>query len=152
MADDLCPCGSLRPLAQCCGPYISGSLLPQTALALMRSRYTAYCLRDSAYVRKTWHHGTCPVDLDIRDDGTEWLGLEIVRHEAGGEEDAEGLVEFVASYRQGGRLRRLRESSRFQRESGAWFYLDGIVQPEPMPGRNDPCCCGSGKKYKKCCI
>jgi len=117
----------------------------------MRSRYTAYYLRNGVYLLKTWHQSTRPIELDFRDDDTEWVDLEIVRHEAGGVDDAEGIVEFIAIYRQGGVLLRFRECSRFLKESGEWFYLDGIVRNEPNPGRNDPCWCGSGRKYKKCC-
>jgi SEC-C motif-containing protein len=146
-----CPCGSLSQLSECCGPLLSGSHHAETALRLMRSRYTAYCLRDGDYLRKTWHMRTRPVELDLRGDETAWEGLEIVRHDAGGADDGEGFVEFTALYRQGGVLRRLRERSHFVKESGEWFYLDGLVKSEPKQGRNDPCGCGSGKKYKKCC-
>lgn len=150
LMDGGCPCGSGQPLAECCGPFLSGSRLPATALGLMRSRYTAYCLRDAAYLRKTWHPSTRPARLDFDGDDTEWAGLAIIR-EAGGESDTQGMVEFVASYRQGGGLRRLREASRFVREAGEWLYLEGTIQPESKPGRNAPCPCGSGKKHKKCC-
>ncbi len=151
MEDRLCPCGSLKLSSECCGPFLSGSLKPKTALDLMRSRYTAYHLKNGAYLLKTWHQSTCPVDLGFLDDDTEWVGLNVVRYEAGGIKDSEGVVEFIASYRQGGVLLRFRECSRFLKELGEWFYLDGIVRSEPNPGRNDPCWCGSGKKYKKCC-
>jgi len=117
----------------------------------MRSRYTAYCQKNGVYLLKTWYLGTRPIELDFRNDHTVWVGLEIVQHKAGGAEEAEGTVEFIASYRQNDVLLRLRECSRFLKESGEWFYLDGIVHNEPNPGRNDPCWCGSGRKYKKCC-
>jgi len=137
--------------SECCGPILSGKRRAGTALVLMRSRYTAYCLRDGDYLRNTWHQHTRPGTLDFYGDDTEWLGLEVMRQEAGGAEDAEGVVEFVALHRQGGAVRRFRECSRFVKESGEWLYLDGAVQTEPKPGRNDPCWCGSGRKYKKCC-
>ena len=117
----------------------------------MRSRYAAYCLQDGAYLLKTWHPQSRPATLEFRGEDTEWLALAIVGHASGGAEDDKGVVEFIATYRQGGRLRRFRESSRFLRESGIWFYVDGVVQSEPQPGRNDPCWCGSGRKHKKCC-
>jgi len=117
----------------------------------MRSRYTAYCLRDVAYLLKTWHPRSRPASLDFSGDGTEWSGLAILRQEDGGTADLIGLVEFSATYRQGGKMRRLRETSRFANEAGEWLYVDGDIHPEAKPGRNDPCPCGSGKKHKKCC-
>jgi len=149
--EDFCPCGSARRFADCCGPFLSGARRPDDALSLMRSRYTAYCLRDAAYLRDTWHPRTRPETLDFSGDTTAWAGLDIVRHEGGGAQASQGVVEFIAAYRQGGVSRRLRESSRFVKEAGVWLYLDGDVLAEPKPGRNDPCPCGSGKKYKKCC-
>lgn len=160
VVDGTCPCGSAQAYAKCCGPFLSGQGHPATAVALMRSRYTAYARRDAAYLLRTWHPNTRPAALDFSGDGTEWAGLAILRREAGGPEDAQGTVEFAAAYRQGGKLRQMRENSRFVKESGEWLYLDGDILPETKPGRNDalfkpgrngPCPCGSGKKYKKCC-
>jgi SEC-C motif-containing protein len=151
LIEDSCPCGSGVAYGECCGMYVTGAVRPDTALQLMRSRYTAYCLRDGPYLLKTWHPSKRPATMDFSADDTVWLSLEITRHEAGGGGDDEGKVGFLATYRQGGILCRLRERSRFVKESGEWFYLDGVVQSEPKPGRNDPCGCGSGKKYKKCC-
>jgi SEC-C motif-containing protein len=83
-----------------------------------------------------------------------WQKLEILRSEAGGENDAEGRVEFKAHWLIGGRRGYLHETSRFLKEDGRWYYLDGQTHPAPAAGktgRNDPCPCGSGKKFKKCC-
>lgn len=116
----------------------------------MRSRYVAYGLKLSHYLKDTWHPSTSPADLDLAGDGSLWLRLDIVAKEQGTEADDQGWVEFVAHY-QGGQLH---ERSRFVKETGRWFYIDGeILPPLPAqkPGRNDPCPCGSGKKYKKCC-
>jgi SEC-C motif domain protein len=122
-----CPCGSGRPVAECCGPYLAGSALPPDAEALMRSRYSAYVLGDAAYLLKTWHPDTRPAKLDL-DGGppTKWLGLAVKRHEDGG--DGRAVVEFVARYKIGGRAHRLHESSRFVHENGRWLYLDGNCQ------------------------
>jgi SEC-C motif-containing protein len=86
------------------------------------------------------------------------LGLEICSTEQGGVDDNDGLVEFIASYRENGVVRSHHEISRFKREAGRWYYVDGdapkvetYVKEQPKVGRNDPCPCGSGKKYKKCC-
>ena len=151
MTVSFCRCGSMKPLDECCAPFLSGIKRPETALSLMRSRYTAYCLRDGEYLRKTWHPATCPAKLDFENDDTIWLGLEILRYEAGGTADADGIVEFIALFRQGKDQRQIRESSRFVKEAGEWFYVDGDVRSNPKQGRNEPCWCGSGKKYKKCC-
>ncbi|MFM8331310.1 MAG: YchJ family protein [Candidatus Methylumidiphilus sp.] len=150
MAAALCPCGSGRPYEGCCGPLLAGAAAP-TAEALMRSRYTAYARRDAAYLLNTWHPDSRPAVLDFSGDDTQWAGLRILRVADGGPQDAQGTVEFIATYRQHGKIQQLREHSRFTREAGAWRYLDGDILPTTPPGRNDPCPCGSGKKFKKCC-
>jgi SEC-C motif-containing protein len=126
-----CPCGSGRPYADCCGPFIEGTALPQTAEALMRSRYTAYTRRNGAYLTDTWHPTTRRKELGL-DEPIQWIGLTILATEAGGPDDTKGKVEFVARYKEGGRAHRLRELSRFQRWQGRWYYLDG-VPPDNAP-------------------
>lgn len=116
----------------------------------MRSRYSAYVLKLSPYLLTTWHPSTRPATLDISSDETTWLGLDILGYGEDEERGSEGWVEFVARF-QGGQLH---ERSRFVTEAGEWRYLEGeILPPHPVakPGRNDPCPCGSGRKYKKCC-
>jgi SEC-C motif-containing protein len=98
-----------------------------TAEALMRSRYSAYVLRNEPYLLATWHVSTRPESLELADDATKWIGLEIKRSEAGGPGDERGLVEFVARYKVGGRAFRLHETSRFVREDGRWYYVDGDI-------------------------
>ena len=90
----------------------------------MRSRYCAYAMALEPYLHATWHASTRPPTLDLSTDAdTRWLGLEIRRHEATGEDTA--IVEFIARYKIGGRAHRLHEVSRFVREDGRWYYLDG---------------------------
>jgi SEC-C motif-containing protein len=127
MADSTsCPCGSGREYAACCGRYIDDGRLPDTAEQLMRSRYTAYTLAKQDYLRGTWHPSTRPADLGAAvTDAVKWLGLQIKRTQAGGAGDSEGMVEFVARYKFGGKAERLHEASRFVREEGKWLYLDG---------------------------
>lgn len=147
-----CPCGAGRPFSDCCGRYVAGSPAP-TAQALMRSRYTAFGLGRADYLAATWHPSTRPADLNLT-GGPEWIGLEIVHCQAGGEADLRGRVEFIARYRQAGRPGRLHETSRFLRENGRWYYLDGTLHAEAAArevGRNAACPCGSGRKYKRCC-
>ena len=117
-----CPCSSERTYAACCGRFHAGEAAP-TAEALMRSRYSAYVLGLVDYLRATWHPATRPAALDV-DGATRWLGLEVRRHEPTGPDTA--LVEFVARYRIGGAPAvRLHEISRFVREGGRWFYVEG---------------------------
>jgi SEC-C motif-containing protein len=153
-----CPCGSGAAFAQCCGPYLDGSRLPATAEALMRSRYTAYTRLDDKYLLDTWLPANRPEDEHPSDDGdgTVWTGLEVRRTEAGGANDSDGVVEFVAFCDIAGQPAQLHETSTFQRIGDRWFYVDGegpspVRRAEPKVGRNDPCPCGSGKKFKKCC-
>jgi SEC-C motif-containing protein len=89
----------------------------------MRSRYSAFALRDRAYLLMTWHSSTRPQHLDL-DPGQQWTGLRILAQTGGGLFDATGTVEFEASYRDGGHTGALRELSRFVREAGAWRYLN----------------------------
>lgn len=116
-----CPCGQPRDYADCCGVYHDGLAAP-TAEALMRSRYSAYVLGLEAYVLATWHVSTRPADASP-DANTRWLGLSIKRCAATGGDSA--IVEFVARYKIGGRAQRLHETSRFVREDGRWYYVDG---------------------------
>lgn len=122
-----CPCGSGKQYAACCGCFIEDGLAPDRAEQLMRSRYTAYVLSRESYLRSSWHTSTCPKDLGIAvTDEVKWLGLEIKRTEAGGVNDSEGMVEFVARYKRDGKATRLHEVSRFVRENDRWVYLDGV--------------------------
>ncbi|MDD3312934.1 YchJ family protein [Pseudodesulfovibrio sp.] len=156
-----CPCGSGKEHAECCEPIISGAKPAPTAEALMRSRYTAYVDKRIEYLGESLAPETRKDhdEKSVREwaDTAEWLGLEITDTEAGGEGDDEGVVEFAAKYAVDGQELTHRERSRFRRVDGLWRYVDGeMVSPPnvrkgPRVGRNDPCPCGSGKKYKKCC-
>ncbi len=109
----------------------------------MRSRYSAYVLKLSDYLRETWHASSRPVALNVEGDDITWQRLQIIG-------SGTDWVEFAAFY-QGGQLH---ERSRFVNENGRWYYLDGEMLPPlevDKPGRNSPCPCGSGKKYKRCC-
>jgi SEC-C motif domain protein len=123
MTQQACPCsGSGASYAQCCGRFHEGAL-PATAEQLMRSRYSAYALGLMDYVHRTWHADTRPAREELAGDAaTKWLGLEVKKHVPDG--DA-ATVEFVARYKIGGRAHRLHEVSRFVREDGQWYYVDG---------------------------
>lgn len=132
-----CPCGT-PSFAACCGPYLAGESVPQTAESLMRSRYTAYTLGDEPYLRATWHPSTCPQEPIVNEnERLQWLGLEVKsalrlrqRKADVAKSPDHDTVEFVARYKIGGRAHRLHEISRFVREADRggvprWYYLDG---------------------------
>ena len=123
-APEVCPCGSHRAYAQCCMPYHTGSAIPASAEALMRSRYTAYVLENAAYLQATWHPSKLPPQFALAgQERVQWLALQVKRHE--NSDDDHAVVEFVARYKINGRAHRLHEVSRFVREHGRWYYLDG---------------------------
>ena len=131
-----CPCGRTltnpaktsksQPLSfsACCGLYlnVNAATPAPDAETLMRSRYSAFARGRMDYLLATWHASTRPTDLTL-DPAAKWLGLEIRSHRVMDADRAE--VEFVARLREGGRAVRLHERSRFVREGGRWFYLDG---------------------------
>lgn len=97
----------------------------------MRSRYSAYVLGLEDYLLATWHPSTRPDPPVAAPAGTQWLGLEVRRHQA---QDADhAVVEFVARSRLAGRATRLHETSRFVREDGRWWYVDGDLAPAAGP-------------------
>lgn len=95
----------------------------------MRSRYSAFVLGLSEYLLKTWHPATRPAVLDLASDATEWLGLEILRCQAGGPGEKHGKVIFKAFYRLNQGIGCLHEVSRFCFQDGVWFYVDGKIKP-----------------------
>jgi SEC-C motif domain protein len=160
MDKENCPCGSGRPYADCCGPYISGTAKPATAEALMRSRYTAYATKAIDYIVETCLRDD-EHDIDIEStkrwsEKSTWLGLSILKVEKGGPSDEEGLVEFKAAFVLDGLRENHHEKAAFVKKDGAWLFSEGevitetVVREGPKVGRNDPCPCGSGKKFKKC--
>ncbi len=152
---DPCPCGLHAHYSACCKVFIDGVKNAETAELLMRSRYTAYVVKDVDYLLKTWHFAGRPDEIDPASIPT-WTGLTIVRTEEGQADDSEGIVEFKAQAQDGQQSWQLHEVSNFVKDEDQWYYVDGdIVKPEPVTsskvGRNAPCPCGSGKKFKKCC-
>lgn len=172
-----CPCGSGKAFANCCERFLSGAENPQTAEELMRSRYTAFTRADMEYIKKTLA-GEAKRSFDLTEakkwaTQAKWLGLEILSVRAGGPEDKKGKVEFVATYEQKGEGIEHHEVATFRKnDEGRWMFVDGdshthkageghqhhhhpkpqtVQRDSPKVGRNDPCPCGSGKKYKKCC-
>lgn len=164
MPETLCPCGSGLAYEDCCAPYVEGTRNADDAVALVRSRYTAFCRECYEYLVATTHP-------DFRDDltaesireaveGVRWLRLDIRESgtSADDEERAGETVTFTAFYEQNGMPYQMAETSYFQRQDGRLYYVEGVGhrplayrRTAPKIGRNDPCPCGSGKKYKKCC-
>lgn len=119
-----CPCGLPRLLASCCARWWQGSQALQApdAVTLMRSRYSAFVLGQTAYLLASWHASTRPDRLEA-EPGLRWLGLTI--GQSAQQNATHATVEFVARSKQAGRAHRLHETSRFVQEQGRWFYLDG---------------------------
>lgn len=155
---ELCPCGSRQNADDCCISIINGKKTAETPVQLMRSRYAAYKLGLADYVLESWHSGTAPGELRL-DGSTQWTGLKIISASKISKECSleVGYVEFIASYLINGAPGFMHERSRFVKERGYWRYIDGeqietaAQYNMSKTGRNDPCVCGSGKKYKKCC-
>jgi SEC-C motif domain protein len=157
-----CPCGSESAYDTCCGPLHRGERKAATAQELMRARYCAFVKHEIDFIIDTahteTHKETKREEIESWAEQSQWNGFEILDHEAGGEKDEQGMVEFVAHYvDQEGKEVEHHERSFFGREEGDWKFLDGaparqapFIRAEPKVGRNDPCPCGSGKKYKKC--
>lgn len=121
-----CPCGG-ADYAQCCKPFHHGTPAPD-AERLMRSRYSAYVLGEMHYVHDTWHASTRPPQEElVHETDMRWLGLEVKKFSAASDE---ATVEFVARSKIAGRAQRLHEVSRFVREDGRWFYIDGVFPAE----------------------
>ena len=155
-----CPCGSGTAYADCCEPVITGARPAETAEQLMRARYSAYVEAKTDFLFESTHpdhrRGYDHEGTKVWAESAEWQGLEIVAGQKGGKDDAVGEVEFIARYREKGVQREHHESAQFKKERGAWFFTEGAtVRPKPIAaskiGRNEPCPCGSGAKYKKCC-
>lgn len=161
---NFCPCGSKIEFIQCCLPLIQGKKPADTAEQLLRARYTAFTQGKVDYILSSHHsktrHEVKREEIESWAKNSEWLSLEIFQVEEGKKEDDKGTIIFCAQYKDkgNGKTEEHREKSFFEKENGEWKFLDahGIQigpyrRPEPKVGRNDPCPCGSGKKYKKCC-
>lgn len=160
--EELCPCKSGKNFGECCGPIIAGETKAATAEALMRARYTSYVIGAIDFLKTS---ATAAIQEQFDEEASkawsaaaEWHGLEILKTEQGQAEDKTGVVEFRALYTANGEFCNHHEVSTFVKEADGWKFEDGeligeqpTVREEPKIGRNDPCPCGSGKKYKKCC-
>ena len=156
------PCNSGKAYGECCGPILDGAVKAETAEALMRARSCAYVTEHIAFLKTS---ATKAVQDEFDEQAStawsraaSWHSLEIIRTEKGGKDDTTGVVEFRATYTANGEFCNHHEVSTFVKEADGWKFEDGelvgekpTTREEPKIGRNDPCPCGSGKKYKKCC-
>lgn len=154
MSTQICPCGTEKKYSGCCGKFIDKDGVPATPEELMRSRYTAFTLGNADYIGKTM---TSPAvdDFDAEEtkkfaESVDWVKLEVIASSVKGNR---GSVEFLAHYKQKLDKHVIHEIGDFMLKDGKWFYVDGITPRAKanLVGRNDPCTCNSGKKYKKCC-
>lgn len=157
-----CPCGSGKNYKDCCEPVIKGTVKAETAEALMRARYSAYVKTEIDFIAQSCYRKEGEEDIDMAEtkrwsEKSTWLGLKIYGVKAGLKADEEGVVEFSAYYILDGMKDEHHETANFKKINGSWFYVEGnvaattIVRAQPKVGRNEPCPCGSGKKYKHCC-
>ncbi len=169
-----CFCGSHRSFSRCCEPYLLGTAAAPTAESLMRSRYSAFCTGHVNYLLATHHLSAAAEDqaASERDSilqtigATEWINLLVIGRQKGQKKDKTGVVEFVAAYRprlgpavnnaasrtanSANSAVQLHERSRFIREKGRWFYLEGEILPPYQPKLSHLCWCGSKKPFKYC--
>jgi SEC-C motif-containing protein len=158
-AEATCPCGTGQTFASCCQPLLRGERHAPTAEALMRARYSAYATGDIDFITATQDS-----DESVDREATEawsrestWHSLEVLEVTGGGPGDKTGTVEFIARYSHGGEELQHHEEASFEKRAGRWTLVDGRMKgttfrrEEPKLRPNEPCPCGSGKKYKKCC-
>jgi SEC-C motif-containing protein len=158
---DPCPCGIESKFDDCCYHYLAGKTQPSTAETLMRSRYTAFVTQEVDYIYET-HDPDTRGDVDVDEirswsEAAYWEGLNVVAIAEGAEKDSKGKIEFVAHYSMNDKEQHHHEVADFNKKDGRWYFTDGAMvdgtykREGPKVGRNDPCSCGSGKKFKKCC-
>ena len=156
-----CPCCSEKLFETCCAPIIQGKAKAKTAEDLLRARYTAFTTGDVDFILGSHHSRTVAEvkrsEIEEWSKSSEWLGLKILEKSEGLETDEKATIIFQAQYRVKEKEEDHFEKSFFEKENGQWKFLDAhglhqgpYVRPEPKVGRNDPCHCGSGKKFKKC--
>ena len=158
-----CPCTSGLSFDECCGPYLNGQKNVPTAEALLRSRYTAFTKTNIDYIRNTRHpRSESAFDEESArkwSEESQWQGLEIISIDEPKENATLSKIEFIARYKQNDKEEEHNENAVFVKDTdGRWYFQDGdFLRPETFVrknnkvGRNDPCPCNSGKKFKKCC-
>jgi SEC-C motif-containing protein len=153
-----CPCGSGKNFGACCSPILSGQRKAATAEELMRARFSAHVVGDYAFLHRTFLPDSKKPYVDDGQRGAQiWTKLVVHSHEPGPNPDT-AYVEFSAYFTQEGQEGVYQEKAEFIRQDGEWIFARPLregpppVRSGPKVGRNDPCPCGSGKKYKHCCL
>lgn len=164
----VCPCRVMESKGpsyeECCAPLHKGAAKASTPEQLMRARYSAYVKKTIPFIAATQLTEKAE-EFDEKEaekwaDSADWRGLKIVETKKGGAQDSDGIVVFEAHYTDKASQKELvhKETSLFHKVNGAWMFKEGVIagaqafkRLEPKIGRNDPCSCGSGKKFKKCC-
>ena len=158
--DAPCPCGSGQRFDACCGPVLAGRRVPATPEELMRARFTAHVAYDFKFLHDTYRATAGkPFVPEPGEPAVKWTRLEVHGAESVALQPDKGFVEFTAHGTQDGKELVHQERAEFQRVDGRWLYTrEARLGPAPYKasapkvGRNDPCPCGSGRKYKHCCL
>ncbi len=153
-----CLCGSGRTFGQCCEPLLKRTRRAGNAEELMRSRFTAHAVHEPKYLHDTYWETARRPYVEEKDDGPamRWTRLVVHAHDQGPKPDA-AFVDFTAYFDDAGTEGAMHEKSEFARIDGAWYFTRTVrsgpapIKAQPKVGRNEPCPCGSGKKYKQCC-
>ncbi len=153
-----CPCGSSKLWDDCCEPIISLTKPATTAEALMRARFSAHVAGSQTFLQYSMlENAGKPVEVLPEAGQSAWTRLAIHSHELGKTPDM-ATVDFTAWFVEGEKERPHDEKGEFKKVGDTWFYSRALrLGPAPVKaavktGRNDPCPCGSGKKYKHCCL
>ena len=125
----------------------------------MRARFTAHVAHDFAFLHRTYRPTAGkPYVEQPGKPATEWTRLVVHSHDAGSTLGT-ACVDFSAYGIEDGAETVLHEKAEFVLQDGAWIYTRPLREgpapfkaSAPKPGRNDPCPCGSGRKYKQCCL
>lgn len=159
---DLCPCGEKAEYIECCAQIHDDHSKALSAEKLMRARYSAFAKNNIDFIDSTHVPGTVDFNKEEAQEWAKnsiWKKLEVIKTIDGSENDDRGTVEFKAYYDdQSGNQYIHHEIAHFKKIEGNWYYEDGetpestpFTRAQPKVGRNEPCPCESGKKFKKCC-
>jgi SEC-C motif-containing protein len=126
-----CLCGSDKSFGECCEPFLNGMGNAPTAEALMRARYSAYATANIDFIERTIYSSN-RAEFDRESalkwaERSQWHGLEILNVIDGKEDDAEGSVEFIATYSQQDESVKHHEVATFRKEAGTWTFVDGHI-------------------------
>ena len=154
MQNKKCYCNSQKDYNECCFPYLSNTITPKRPEQLMRSRYSAFCTKNTNYLINTHHPSKREKNeieiLDKTINDTQWLNLKVLKKEKDKKKFNIEYVEFAAFYQTHNGYGQLHEKSKFIYENDRWYYFDGVLLEAIKIGRNEPCWCQSNKKFKKC--